>query len=234
VSGLILRMLRNCRLVLPRGPMILIVLIGAGFLAATSASMEAFARSPEADESKAQRRLAWMREHQKGMWNVSAGEGAFLRDQVIKVRTRSALEIGTSNGYSGIWISLGLRKTGGHLLTLEIDQDRSKLAEENFRVAGVDSLVSLRQADALEEIPKLKGPFDFVFIDAEKHDYLRYLRMVEPRITPGGVIMAHNVTDLPMLMEDFIQAVKIDPQLKTTFENPGPGGFSVSIKIRSR
>ena len=204
-----------------------------GAVSATGGSTRPPAQASDTTENQAQARLAWMREHQTGMWNVADSEGAFLRDEVVKVNAQRALEIGTSNGYSGIWIALGLRKTGGHLITLEIDDGRSRLAQENFRLAGVDSRITLRLADALQEIPKLKGPFDFVFIDADKQDYLHYLHLVEPMVKPGGVIIAHNVRDLRSLMEDFIRAVKSDPRLKTTFENPGPGGFSVSLKLPS-
>lgn len=165
------------------------------------------------------------------MWNVTPSEGAFLRDEVEKVGAKHALEIGTSNGYSGIWIALGLGKTGGHLVTLEIDEERARLARENFKAAGVDSLITLIRGDAHQEIPKLEKPFDFVFIDAEKEGSVSYLRAVEPMVPPGGVILAHNVTDLRSQMEDFIQTVRTDPLLKTTFVNPGPGGFSVSIKL---
>jgi predicted O-methyltransferase YrrM len=67
---------------------------------------------PDAAVGTAQARLAWMREHQTGMWNVAPNEGAFLRDEIVKLNLKRALEIGTSNGYSGTWIALGLRKTG--------------------------------------------------------------------------------------------------------------------------
>jgi predicted O-methyltransferase YrrM len=167
---------------------------------------------------------------QWGMWNVNANEGAFLRDEVVKVRATRALEIGTSNGYSSIWIALGLRQTGGHLTTLEIDSAKAKLAQENFRAAGVEFLITLQHGDALEGIPKLQGPFQLVFIDAWKHDNIRYLEMVLPKVPPGGVIVAHNVTSERSLMEDFIERITTDPQLKTTFASPGPGGFSVSVK----
>jgi caffeoyl-CoA O-methyltransferase len=168
------------------------------------------------------------------MWNVDANEGAFLREQVVKVKAKRALEIGTSNGYSSIWIALGLRQTGGHLTTLEIDSARAKLAQENFRAAGVESLITLQHGDALEEIPKLQGPFELVFIDAWKQDNIKYLEMVLPMVPPGGVIVAHNVTNERSLMEDFIEWITTDPQLKTTFANPGPGGFSVSVKQPGR
>ncbi|PYV26399.1 MAG: hypothetical protein DMG24_07065 [Acidobacteria bacterium] len=90
------------------------------------------------------------------------------------------------------------------------------------------------RGDALELIPKLEGPFDVVFIDAAKSDYVRYLRMVLPLVPPGGVIVAHNVNDLRSMLEDFIQAVSTNPQLRTTFVNAGPGGFSVSVKLPPR
>ncbi len=172
-----------------------------------------------------------MREQQRGMWNVDPNEGAFLRDLAIKVKAKRALEIGTSNGYSGVWTALGLRQTGGHLWTLEIDEGRARFARENFRAAGVESLVTLTLGDALNEIPQLQGPFEFVFIDAWKQDYGRYLELVVPLVPPGGVIVAHNTTNLRDQLLDFIQAVKTHPQLKTTFAEPGPGGFSVSFKL---
>lgn len=188
------------------------------------------AEQAQGPDAPALERLAWMVKNQGGMWNVNANEGAFLRDQVVKVKARCALEIGTSNGYSSIWIALGLRQTGGHLITLEIDSARAKLAQENFRAAAVEPLITLQRGDALEEIPKLQGPFKFVFIDAWKQDNLRYLEMVLPKVPPGGVIVAHNVNDERYLMEDFIERITTDPRLKTTFASPGPSGFSVSVK----
>jgi predicted O-methyltransferase YrrM len=185
----------------------------------------------ESGDARALERLKWMRQSEGNLWNVNADEGAFLRSLAEKVHAREALEIGTSNGYSSIWIGMGLRKEAGRLLTLEIDEGRAKLAQANFRAAGLDSVITLRLGDALVEVPKLRGPYDFVFIDAWKQDYVKYLNMVIPMVRPGGVIVAHNVTDLKEELTDFIRAVQTNPQLKTTIENPGPGGFSVSYKL---
>jgi caffeoyl-CoA O-methyltransferase len=186
---------------------------------------------PQSDpDAVAMARLEWMPRNQTGMLNVSASEGAYLRDHVIKAKTKRALEIGTSNGYSTIWIALGVRKTGGHVTTLEISDAKVKLASENFRAAGVADLITLVHGDALKEIPKLHGPFEFVFIDAAKSDYVKYLDMVVPMVPPGGIIMAHNTRDLRYLLEDFIQKVTHHPQLDTVLVEPGPGGFSVSVK----
>lgn len=185
-------------------------------------------------EATAMARVEWMPKNQTGMLNVDANEGRLLRDNVIKAKTRRALEIGTSNGYSSIWIALGCRQTGGHLTTLEIEDGKVKLARENFRSAGVDSLISLVHGDALQEIPKLQGPFEFVFIDAWKGDYIKYLDMVLPMVPPGGIIMAHNTRNLKSELLAFIERVQNDPQLKTVLVEPGPGGFSVSVKLPAK
>ncbi|MBI1941995.1 MAG: O-methyltransferase [Acidobacteria bacterium] len=181
-------------------------------------------------DAAAMKRLEWMPKNQPGMLNVSAGEGAYLRDHVIKAKAKRALEVGTSNGYSTIWIALGARQTGGHVTTLEIDDAKVELARENFRAAGVEDLITQVHGDALKEIPKLHGPFEFVFIDAWKGDYVKYLDMVLPMVPPGGIILAHNTRNLRSSLEDFIQRVTHHPELETILVEPGPGGFSVSVK----
>jgi caffeoyl-CoA O-methyltransferase len=203
------------------------LLLSAFYLLAFSKST--LARSSA--DTRALERLKWMRQNEGNLWNVNPDEGAFLRDLAEKVHAKEGLEIGTSNGYSSIWIAMGLRQQRGHLLTIEIDEGRAKLAQANFRAAGLDSVITLKRGDALEEVPRLRGPYDFIFIDAWKHDYVKYLDMVIPIVRPGGVIVAHNVSDLREELTDFIRAVQTNPQLKTTIESPGPGGFSVSYKL---
>lgn len=184
----------------------------------------------EAVDRPALERLEWMPRNQTGMMNVDANEGAFLRDQVVKLNARRVLEIGTSNGYSTIWLAMGARRTGGHVTTLEINEARAQLARENFRAAGVEKFITLVHGDALKEIPKLQGPFELVFIDAWKQDYVKYLEMTLPRVPAGGVIVAHNTRNLRDALADFIQVVRTHPQLETQFLEVGPGGFSLSVK----
>ena len=160
--------------------------------------------------------------------NVDTAEGAWLRDLARSVQARRALEIGTSTGYSGIWIAMALRQNGGSLITLEINQRRHGQALENFRATGLGAFIEARLGNALEEVPKIEGPFDFVFIDANKPDYLRYYEMVLPKVRRGGVIVAHNVDNLPRQMSDFLARIKSDPKVRTEFANPGTQGFSVS------
>ena len=140
------------------------------------------------------------------------------------------LEIGTSNGYSGIWLAMALRETGGKLLTLDVDEGRRSLALKNFKATGVDDIVESRLADALKTIPTLKGPFELVFIDAWKPDYKKYLDLTLPLVPSGGVIAAHNVDSHPQEMQDFLAAIRSDPRLKTEFVKVGPAGLSISYK----
>jgi caffeoyl-CoA O-methyltransferase len=174
--------------------------------------------------------LQAMHAQQNEMMNVDPAEGEYLSNLVIKVNAKRALEIGTSNGYSGIWLALGLKHTGGKLITLDIDEGRRNLALKNFKATGMDDVVDSRLTDALKEIPKLQGPFDFVFIDAWKPDYIKYLHLVLPLVRSGGVITAHNVHSHPQQMKDFLDEIKTSPQLKTEFVSAGPSGLSVSYK----
>ena len=182
------------------------------------------------DDAAILKHLSWMRENQKDMMNVAPKEGEYLHDLLIKLKAKRALEVGTSNGYSGVWMGMALKKTRGKLITLEIDERRASLARENFAKTGMDRTVELRLTDALKEIPKLQGPFDLVFIDAWKQDYMNYLEMTLPLVRSGGVIVAHNTRDAVYFLAGFIQRVKTDPQLKTEFVDVGPSGFSVSWK----
>ncbi len=160
--------------------------------------------------------------------NVEPAEGAYLRDVARKAKAKRILEVGTSTGYSGIWMAMALRGNGGKLITLEIDPGRRRVAEENFRTAGLADLVEVRLGDALREIPKVEGPFDMVFLDAEKSDYLKYYDLVIGKMRKGGVITAHNVVSHPGPMADFLARIKSDPRVKTEIVTPGWQGISVS------
>ena len=174
--------------------------------------------------------LAKMRASERGMMNVAPQEGEYLSELVKKLKAKRVLEIGTSNGYSGIWLALGLRETGGKLLTLDIDAGRRSLAVKNFRATGLDDIVESRLVDALQALPTLQGPFELVFIDAWKADYKKYLDLTLPMVPSGGVIAAHNVLSHPQGMQDFLEAIRTNPQLKTEIVRVGPSGLSISYK----
>jgi predicted O-methyltransferase YrrM len=162
---------------------------------------------------------------------VSEEDGRFLRVMIAASHATRVLEIGGANGYSAIWIGLGLRQTGGHLTTIEFDPARAKTAAEHIRSAGLSDIVTMIPGDAFKEIPKLEGPFDFVFLDAWKRDYKRFLDLMLPRLVPRGLFLAHNVVNKQTEMRDFLDAIKNDPRLFTAIVTPSGEGMSVSYKI---
>ncbi len=164
-------------------------------------------------------------------WNVPPVDGRFLYDLVLERGYKRGLEIGTSNGYSTLWLGLAFRRTGGQIVTLEIDTERAAEARKHFLQAGLVDLVQLRVGDAFQEIPKLEGTFDFVFIDAWKQDYKKFLDLVYPRVSKGGVVTAHNVLSHASGMEEFLGWIQDHPGLETTIHRTSPSGISVSFKL---
>jgi len=163
------------------------------------------------------------------MMNVPMEDGRMLRLLTEAVGAKHVVEIGTSNGYSGIWFCLALRTTGGKLTTHDIDEGRAALARENFKRAGVDKIVTLVFGDAHETVKNLKEPIDVLFLDADKPGYIDYLNKLLPLVRPGGLILAHNVN--MGQMQDFIKAITTDPNLDTVFQGQGQG-LSVTLKKR--
>lgn len=167
--------------------------------------------------------------------NVTETDGMFLYDFVLRHKYTKALEIGTSTGHSGIWIAWALSKTGGKLVTIEIDEARHAKAVENFKAAGLDAYIDARLADAHEEVPLLKGPFDFVFVDADKEWYQNYFKMLLPKLEAGGCFAAHNVLNLEFMhgIKDFLDYARSLPEIETTVERTSSSGISLSFKKKT-
>jgi len=168
----------------------------------------------------------------KGLLAVSEEDGRFLRVLVATHRAKSILEIGAASGYSGIWLGLGARETGGRVVAIEYDPERAREATDNVRRAGVTDVVRVVHGDAFAEIPKLPGTFDLVFLDAWKPDYKKFFDMVYPRLNAGGVFVAHNVVNKKSEMEPFLRTILTHPSLYTTIVSPSGEGMSVSYKTR--
>jgi caffeoyl-CoA O-methyltransferase len=168
----------------------------------------------------------------KGLLAVSEEDGRFLRVVVATRGAKSILEIGAASGYSGIWLGLGARETGGRVVAIEYDPQRAREAVENVRRAGVTDVVRVVHGDAFAEIPKLPGTFDLVFLDAWKPDYKKFFDMVYPRLNPGGLFVAHNVVNKKTEMEPFLRTILAHPSLYTTIVSPSGEGMSVSYKTK--
>jgi len=185
----------------------------------------------EAAEKRIRAVLAELDANRRGNMNVPEADGQLLFLLTRTMEAQNVVEIGTSNGYSGLWMLMALRSTGGHLKTYDIDPRRSELAKKNFEKAGVSDLVTQVLGDAHEKVLELKDPIDLLFIDADKPGYLDYLKKRRPLVRPGGLISAHNMKR-PAPSPDYVEAITTDPDLETVFLNMDAAGIAVTMKKR--
>lgn len=178
-------------------------------------------------EARVLKTLAGMRQGGGRLFGVGDADGRLMRLLVESLGARNVVEIGTSTGYSALWLSLGLQKTGGRLTTFEIDLQRAQTAINNFRQAGVDQRVSVVIGDAHKTVTELRGAIDLVFLDADKDGYIDYLEKLLPLVRPGGLILAHNINMAP----EYMNRVKSNPALDTVLFMHG-GEMAVTLKKR--
>jgi predicted O-methyltransferase YrrM len=176
--------------------------------------------------------LTGIRAADKGQLAVSEEDGQFLRLLVAATNAKSVLEIGGASGYSAIWIGMGLRQTGGRLVTIEYDAVRAKELAANIQKAGLSDIVRVVAGDAFKELPKVAGNFDLVFLDAWKPDYKKFFELVFPRVNPGGLFLAHNVINKRNDMLDFLSAIEKHPMALNTTVAPGHEGISITYRKR--
>lgn len=196
-----------------------------------------FSRQEKGD-SNLDKKVKKFLENHRGLWydmNAPESDGKVLYDLVVKHKYKKALEIGTSTGHSAIWIAWALSKTGGKLITIEINESRYKEALANFKEAGLVEYIDARLADAHQLVPKLEGPFDFVFSDADKGWYKNYFVAVQPKLEAGGCYTAHNVSMRSGYrmrgIKEFLDYVRNLPNFETTFvDSSYSAGISVSYK----
>jgi len=154
-----------------------------------------------------------------------------LRQLTEALGAKRVVEIGTSSGYSTIWLALGARAAGGKVFTHEIDPEKVKMASANFEKAGVDDVITIIEGDAHETIKQHKELIDVVFLDAEKKGYVDYLEKLLPLVRPGGLILGHDM-HRPMPDPRYIEAITTNPDLDTSFIMMESYGISMTLKKR--
>jgi caffeoyl-CoA O-methyltransferase len=168
----------------------------------------------------------------KGIWhdlNVPYEDGKILHDIVVKNKYTSALEIGTSTGHSTIWIAWAMSKTGGKVITIEIDKERHQEALKNIEAAGLSKYVDARLANAHDLVKQLSGPFDFAFSDADKDWYKQYFLDVHPKLEAGGCFTTHNVAD-GLAGKTYLDFVNSHSDYTSTMDRTSRAGVLISYK----
>jgi predicted O-methyltransferase YrrM len=168
--------------------------------------------------------------------NTTPGDAMFLRILVESSKAKRGVEVGSATGFGAINMGIAFERNGGHLFTLDIDPDMIKSTREHVAKMGLDKTVTAIEGDALKTLPQLEGEFDFVFIDALKKDYLKYLKAIEPKLKPGALIVADNVIQSARDMKDFLDYVQNNPKnfdtvtIRSSMDKND--GMTVSYKLR--
>jgi caffeoyl-CoA O-methyltransferase len=171
--------------------------------------------------------------HRTGL-NTTPGDAMFLRILVEASGAKRGVEIGAASGYGAINMGIAFERTGGHLYTLEIDPRMAKQTRENVATMGLQDIVTCIEGDALQTLPTIEGPVDFVFIDALKSDYFKYFKLLEPKLAPHAVVVADNVIQSARAMKDYLDFVQTSPDYDTVIIRASlekNDGMAVSYKI---
>jgi predicted O-methyltransferase YrrM len=185
--------------------------------------LETLARFGEANDARETARS-------RRMLNVTRDTGRLLWILVNATRATRILEVGTSNGFSTIWLADAARTTGGRVTTLELNPDKIALARTNLTSAGLTDVVDIVEGQAAESLARLPGPFDLVFLDADRPSYLTYLGLVVPKLRAGGLLVADNVTSHASELGDYLARVKSHPQLLSVTVPIG-NGEEIALKL---
>ncbi|QNL51104.1 class I SAM-dependent methyltransferase [Olivibacter sp. SDN3] len=162
--------------------------------------------------------------------NVPYEDGQVLHDLIVNNNYQSALEIGTSTGHSTIWIAWALSKTGGKMITIELDEDRQQEAIKNLTSLGLADYVDFKLGDAHQLVKDLKGPFDFIFSDADKDWYIQYFKDIDPKLKKGGRFTAHNVLQNISGIREYMEFIKNQRHYETIIDKSSNSGIAISLK----
>jgi caffeoyl-CoA O-methyltransferase len=167
--------------------------------------------------------------------NTAEGDAMMLRIMVETGRFKRGIEVGSASGFGAVNMGIAFERTGGHLYTLEIDPRMVRQCRDNLKKVGLENTVTCIEGDALKTLPTLEGKFDFVFIDAVKRDYLKYLKLIERKLKPGSVIVGDNVIRSARAMKDFLDYIQDNPNYDTVIIRSSMeknDGMSISYKIK--
>ena len=161
---------------------------------------------------------------------IGPRKGKVLIKVVRDIKPKRILEVGTLIGYSAVLMGKEL-DSDAHMITIEIHANEAKIAEENIKKAAISPKIEVIVGDAIKVIPKLKGPFDLVFIDAEKTEYIDYLRLVEDKLHQGSVVVADNAGIFASQMRDYLDYVRNSGNYNSRYVAVGEDGIEISVKL---
>lgn len=174
--------------------------------------------------------LPWMEGYDWTYYNVPPSDGRFLYELIQKTNRQSALEMGSANGYSAIWIGLAMEQNQGKLVTIELDQEKAALCKSNIKNVGLEKVVTCLQGDALLVTPRLDGRFDFLFVDIGPTDLLPFVQAAEQKLKSDFIIALHNIGFAGNYEKLFEYAKSKGWAIKSARTKNGEGFFLISPK----
>jgi predicted O-methyltransferase YrrM len=168
-------------------------------------------------------------ERSRMMLNLEPASAQLVSILVRASGVTRALEVGTSNGYSTIWLAWSLKPAGGRIISLDRNPEKHVLARENLRRAGFLDIVELRTGDATEVVRGLAGPFDLVFLDADRRKFPEIMEALLPKIASRAVVIADNVHSHPEEIAGYLKLISSLPDFEHTTV---PIGKGLSIAYR--
>ncbi len=157
------------------------------------------------------------------MLNLEPDTAQLLSLLIRSGRKTRLLEIGTSNGYSTLWLADAAQATGGHVTSVDRSAEKQAMAEANLVRAGLREAVTLLSGDALSVVAGLEGAYDFVFLDADRRQYPALLLLLLPRLLPGALVLADNVHSHPQEIAGYLEALAARPDFDAVVVGVGKG-----------
>jgi len=219
------------QLVVGRTARRLALVLGCGLWVFAGAALRAAEEAPVSEEAREQ----FLREFKRIGLNTTPGDAMLLRILVQASGAQRGVEVGSATGYGALHMGVGFERNGGRLITIDIDPEMVRQCRANLKNAGLEKTVTVVEGDALKVLPTLEGEFDFVFIDAVKRDYLKYLRAIEPKLKPGAVVVADNVIQFAREMQDYLEHVERGGAYETVIVRASMeknDGMAISYKRR--
>jgi len=187
---------------------------------AVMAELEARDRAERTDGTPQARRLR----------AIAPEVGQFLLTMAVAVGAKTIVEVGTSGGYSTLWLAMAAERTGGRVVTFEIDPTKVALARRNFASARMEPFIELREGDGGLGLLEFAGSADMVFVDCEKRDYARLLDLAIEALRPGGLFVADNLISHASELEAFRATALADPRLSGLVVPIG-GGELIAVRL---
>lgn len=181
-------------------------------------------------ESEGQRHDQGEPEHARRMLNLERATAEVLALWIRSSHRKHVLEIGTSNGYSTLWLAWAVQPAGGRITSIDRSAAKHALAGENLREAGLRDAVELAQGDGAEVIARLDGPFDAVFFDADRYSAPAQLELLLPKLAPDVLLFSDNALSHPHELAGYLAAIQALPQFESTIV---PVGKGLSVAYRA-